>query len=141
MCLDKTGTITDGEMILEKVIPLKETKYNIEEIMGDFLSCFEDQNVTSIALSKKYKAVNKFKVINKLPFSSTRKLSAVEFENVWNLILGAPEFIIEDKNILDQVEEYTKSGCRVLLLAKSETPLSEFKNMKPVETVCLFVLI
>jgi len=35
-------------MILEKVIPLKETKYNIEEIMGDFLSCFEDQNVTSI---------------------------------------------------------------------------------------------
>lgn len=141
LCLDKTGTITDGEMILEKVIPLKETKYNIEEIMGDFLSCFEDQNVTSIALSKKYKAVNKFKVINKLPFSSTRKLSAVEFENVGTLILGAPEFIIEDKNILDQVEEYTKSGCRVLLLAKSETPLSEFKKYEPVEAVCLFVLI
>ena len=109
--------------------------------MGDFLSCFEDQNVTSIALSKKYKAVNKFKVINKLPFSSTRKLSAVEFENVGTLILGAPEFIIEDKNILDQVEEYTKSGCRVLLLAKSKTPLSDFRKNEPVEPICLFVLI
>ena len=109
--------------------------------MGDFLACFEDQNVTSIALSKKYKPVNKFEVIDKIPFSSTRKLSAVQFKGVGTLILGAPEFIIEDQNILNQVEEYTKSGCRVLLLAKSKTPLSDFRKNEPVEPICLFVLI
>lgn len=139
LCLDKTGTITDGQMVLEKEIKLTSENLNISELMGDFLNAFEDKNVTSLALMKSYKPVNKFVVKKTLPFSSERKLSAVEFNKLGTFILGAPEFIIDDEKILSQAEEYTKNGYRVLLLARSKKSLEE--NFTDAEPVAFFVLV
>ena len=138
LCLDKTGTITDGQMVLEKEINLSND--DIKGLLGDFLSAFEDKNVTSLALEKSYTPCGKYKVINKIPFSSKRKFSAVEFEKEGSFILGAPEFITTDKIILEKVEEYIKQGYRVLLLVNCKETLSEDMNLKNIKHVALFVL-
>ena len=138
LCLDKTGTITDGKMTLEKVINLSND--NIDEIIGDFLLAFDDKNVTSLALENYYKPVNKYQVIKTLPFSSKKKMSAVEFNKIGTYILGAPEFISKNNKILSTAEEYTKSGYRVLLFAHSNESIQDENNFNDIEEVCLFVL-
>ena len=138
LCLDKTGTITDGQMILEEEINL--TKKNVKGLLGDFLSAFDDKNVTSLALEKNYAPCGKYKVINKIPFSSKRKFSAVEFDKEGVYILGAPEFITKDKNILEKVEEYTNKGQRVLLFVNTKEKLNEDMKLDNIEHVALFVL-
>ena len=138
LCLDKTGTITDGQMILEQEINLSNS--DVKSFIGDFLSAFEDKNVTSIALEKTYSPCGKYKVINKIPFSSKRKFSAVEFDNAGVYILGAPEFITTDKVILSKVEEFTNQGYRVLLLVNSKEQLSEDMKLEDIKHIALFVL-
>lgn len=137
LCLDKTGTITDGQMTLEKEIKLSDKKI---DILGDFLSSFEDKNVTSIALSKFYKPTNKYKVKLTIPFSSKRKFSAVEFTTGGTYILGAPEYISNDKDLLKNVVEYTNQGYRVLLFAYLDYSLSEETEIKNIEPISLLIL-
>ena len=54
LCLDKTGTLTDGTMQVEEMVKLIDEDLNVGEIIGSYLSAFEDINVTSEALMKKY---------------------------------------------------------------------------------------
>lgn len=140
ICLDKTGTITDGTMRLEEEVPLKKTKEPIADLMGAFLGAFEETNVTSQALLKAYPSNRKYPIKVILPFSSARKLSAVEFEGIGTYVLGAPEFICKNEEILKMTEPYAEKGFRVLLLGHTRQHLKDdivFKNIVPVS---LFVL-
>ena len=81
LMLDKTGTITDGTMKVKEVITLaKEKEFDIDQIMGSFLNAQEDNNQTSIALQNRFGINVEYKKSIVLPFSSSRKLSAVTFE-------------------------------------------------------------
>ena len=145
LCLDKTGTLTDGTMTLEKSIILDKSydDEKLEQLMSSYLSAFNSVNQTSTALLNKYgKLVQKVEdygqqssskalmtafnykhqlnVTNKVNFSSARKYSAVEFEKLGWFVMGAPEYITKDEEILNQVNEYAKSGLRVILLAKTD---------------------
>ena len=125
LCLDKTGTITDGTMNVVDEISLNESNYNLDEVIGDLLDSFEDKNLTSVALLKAHPSVHKYEVIEKLPFSSSRKKCGVKF-SIGSFVLGAPEFIIpEDKELLTKFEEYTSQGLRVLILGTVEDLNSE----------------
>lgn len=122
LCLDKTGTITDGTMKVYNCIQLNNTNYTLKRIMGSLLSSLGDNNQTSQALINYFGYNKELKPISTVPFSSARKLSAVTFENAGTYIMGAPEFVMPggtDEKTTNMIEQYAKDGYRVLLLAHS----------------------
>ena len=130
LCLDKTGTITDGTMRVIESIDLRQngaSSYTLREIMSSFNSALKADNMTSKALKKYFGAPKKppLEPIATIPFSSERKLSAVSFKNNGTYILGAPEYVLKTPNerVTDLVKKYAEQGLRVLLLAHSSTTI------------------
>ncbi|MBQ7466453.1 MAG: HAD-IC family P-type ATPase [Clostridia bacterium] len=122
LCLDKTGTITDGTMKVYNCLQLNNTNFTLKRIMGSMLSALGDNNQTSQALINYFGYNKELKPVSTVPFSSSRKLSAVTFENAGTYIMGAPEFVmpnLDDDKIKNMIEQYAKDGYRVLLLAHS----------------------
>ncbi len=127
LCLDKTGTITDGRMtVSDCMIIANYTDYSIDEIMGSMLSALEDNNQTSIALFNRFGHSSALQATATLPFSSKRKLSAVTFGDVGTFVFGAPEFVLRPMSprIERIVKQYAQMGLRVLLLAHSQGQIS-----------------
>ena len=144
LCLDKTGTITDGSMSVRKVIEIKggEGGFPAGDIIGSMLSATEDNNQTSIALADKFGYNLKFRPVTVLPFSSDRKLSAVTFEDIGTYLLGAPEYVLGDMGIRIRrlVDENASQGYRVLCLAHSPTEIRNGKLPGVRRPVCLIVI-
>lgn len=120
LCLDKTGTITEGALKLIDVVVLGEKdKEDIDEILSAIVHSFPHTNPTQHAILEKYSTSSNLKILKKVPFSSARKWSGITIESKGNWILGAPEMILGDvyEDIREQVEEEAIKGRRVLLLA------------------------
>lgn len=120
LCLDKTGTITDGRMRVSDCILLNNTtEYGIDDILGSMLASLNDNNQTSIALYERFGHSSALQPIATLPFSSARKLSAVTFEGVGTFVMGAPEFVLKPMPVrIDKiVKQYAQMGLRVLVVA------------------------
>lgn len=117
LCLDKTGTLTDGTMTVEKTIISGQG--DIEAIIGSYMGAFEASNQTSKAIIEKHGNKVEYKAIEVLEFSSARKYSAVKFENGDLYVLGAPEYIMpQNEELMERVKEHSKNGSRVIILAK-----------------------
>lgn len=124
ICLDKTGTITKGEMEITGIIPLETSKQECEEALSELSYHMENDNQTMEAISKKYSKENNNKVKKIIPFSSQTKWSGISFENI-SYIIGAPEIILKDTTkINDKLNKFTKDS-RVILLAKSNKQLTK----------------
>ena len=120
LCLDKTGTITDGRMKVSDCILLNPVgEYSVDDILGSFLASLNDNNQTSIALYERFGHSSALQPIATLPFSSARKLSAVTFEGVGTFVMGAPEFVLRPvpTRIDKIVKQYAQMGLRVLVVA------------------------
>ncbi len=127
LCLDKTGTITDGRMTVNDCMILNNyTDYSLEDIMGSMLLALEDNNQTSIALETRFGHSTALHATAKIPFSSKRKLSAVTFGDVGTFVMGAPEFVLRPMppKIEKIVKQYAQSGLRVLMLAYSPSQIA-----------------
>ena len=127
LCLDKTGTITDGRMTVNDVMILNNFVDNsLEEVMGSMLSALDDNNQTSIALYNRFGHSTALQASATVPFSSKRKLSAVTFGEAGTFAMGAPEFVLRPMppKIDKIVKQYAAAGLRVLLLAYSPTPIA-----------------
>lgn len=124
LCLDKTGTLTDGTMRVDEVVKI-DNSYDLENLIGSYLNAFSDTNQTSIALSQRFPLKNTYRIIDTIPFSSARKYSVVEFKNLGTFLLGAPEYLYKgrDKTILEYISSKQSSGYRVVMLCKSENPI------------------
>ena len=136
LCLDKTGTITDGTMSVVESIDLRKpdsASYTLREIMSSINSALKSDNMTSKALKKYFGAPQKpaLQATVTIPFSSDRKLSAVSFKGNGTYILGAPEFVLKTSNarIDDMVKKYAAQGLRVLLLAYSSTTIYDSESL------------
>lgn len=117
ICLDKTGTITDGKMEVIKVINLNK-KYNLEEVMGNIVNNLEVDNATSEAISNYFKKYDNYEVIKKIPFSPIYKYSGVEFKE-GKFVFGAPEFLT--KKEIREVKE--NQDNRTLLICFNDEPI------------------
>ena len=143
LCLDKTGTITDGRMkVSDCILVNNNTEYTIDDILGSILASLDDNNQTSIALYERFGHSSALTPIATLPFSSARKLSAVTFEGVGTFAMGAPEFVLKPMPIrIDKiVKQYAQMGLRVIVIAHSQGQLQGDKlpaNFRPLAVVTL----
>lgn len=143
LCLDKTGTITDGRMKVHDVVILNTiADYSVNDIMGSMLTALDDNNQTAIALYNHFGHSDTLKAIAKIPFSSKRKLSAVSFEGVGTFAMGAPEFVLNPLPVKVEkiVKQYAQMGLRVIVLAHSTTNIAGDKLpsvMKPIAIISI----
>lgn len=143
LCLDKTGTITDGSMTVKNVVPLNgKTSKQIEELMGSMLSAFGGNNQTSRALFNYFKTNTIFSPETVLEFDSERKTSAVTFKNKMTYIMGAPEMVSKkmDKDLTKDIYGYLQKGYRVLLVAESKSPIEKDKAPKENTPIAYIVI-
>lgn len=122
LCLDKTGTLTDGTMRVDEVLVV-DSQEDLPTLMGSYLNAFKESNQTSIALSQRYPLRNDYRVKNTIPFSSARKFSVVSFYDKGCYCLGAPEFVYSknrDRTIVRYISKKQSSGYRVIMLCKCE---------------------
>jgi cation-transporting ATPase E len=142
LCLDKTGTITEGVMELAEIIPL-DGDFDTDKALNAFAAVFPERNPTLGAICENYTAGTELKCVETVPFSSARKLSAAEFEDYGTIALGAPNFVLEEEsaaNLAPVIREYTGRGLRVLLLAHSSESIADDELPKDFSPKALIVL-
>ena len=143
LCLDKTGTITDGRMKVSDCILLNSTgEYTIDDILGSMLASLSDNNQTSIALYERFGHSSALQPLATLPFSSARKLSAVTFEEVGTYVMGAPEFVMHrvPSRIDKIIKQYAQMGLRVLIVAHSSAQIQADKVPTALRPIALITL-
>ncbi len=120
LCLDKTGTITQGKMKVVLTDGLGKTSdEEMQYILANMYSCLSDDNATAQAI-RTYAGKGDTHCIRTIPFSSSRKASAVVFEGNRAYMTGAYSFIVNQQEnwINERIESYAQQGMRVLVLAK-----------------------
>jgi cation-transporting ATPase E len=126
VCLDKTGTLTDGNIVFNRVERFDESA-PVEEALGAFADDLE-HNATSGAIAEAFAPPggDGWRRTGEVPFSSARKWSAVTFAGKGTWVLGAPEMVWTERDAEDPVrtraDELAAEGSRVLLFAYSDAP-------------------
>lgn len=135
LCLDKTGTITDGTMNVSEVIELHDNTlpFTLDDIISSMEIALDDNNQTAIALRDFFKSDIILRPEFTIPFSSERKASAVKFEDIGLCVLGAPEYICTRiaSKVRDKINFYQQKGNRCLLLAINNTKTAVLKQEIP----------
>ena len=143
LCLDKTGTITDGRMKVSDCVLLNNaTEYSIDDILGSMLASLNDNNQTSIALYERFGHSSALQATAVMPFSSARKLSAVTFGETGTFAMGAPEFVLKPMpaRVEKIVKQYAQMGLRVLVLAHSPAQIQGDKLPSAFRPVAILTL-
>lgn len=144
ICLDKTGTITDGSLRFEKFILIGDkTEKDLQQAIVETMNILPDKNATAEAVRKFFPAMKSEWTSKRLvPFSSARKWSGVSFCDCGSYVLGAPEFIF--KELPEEIEkaalQHTNDGYRVLAFVHFSDVIEGNTLPENGETIALFIL-
>lgn len=123
VCMDKTGTLTSGEMVLDRTLALNGVlPEEIAAYMAALLRASADETPTVRALAEAFPASNAPEIAQAVPFSSARKWSAAQAEGLGSVVLGAPERLLKGE-ALKQAQALAAQGLRVLALLCAPAPL------------------
>jgi len=129
LCFDKTGTLTQNKLAVAEILPLDgQMPIPVKQALQRYIHSLSYQNRTAGAVAEYLRADNHVLTANstlkehEIPFSSGRKWGAVTFTDR-TLVLGAPERIIQDAGIVQQTQELSAQGMRVLAFAEAVAPL------------------
>ncbi|WP_432626747.1 HAD-IC family P-type ATPase [Brotaphodocola sp.] len=138
LCLDKTGTITSGNLSVSEIFPLSSDQISSErseKLINAYLGATDDNNATALALKAKFHPSLSGKIAGKIPFSSIRKWGAVSFEGVGTVFVGAPERLLQETLPAEKLA--LEAGKRVLAAAfcpeiwSDNSALPAFNHLTP----------
>lgn len=137
LCLDKTGTLTEGIMEVKDFIALKQEKREMANVLANIAKNSPDENATMEAIRNYFtKIEKKWKASQKIAFSSQTKWSAIGFEEKGTYLLGAPEIVLKkDFNTYQKdIEKYAKD-YRVLVVAHTKEEVKDNQLPEKLELI------
>lgn len=139
LCLDKTGTITNGNLEVKQVFELQDhLPASIHSYIASFLYYSDDNNATFEAMCKHFPKEATHQPIHKIPFSSRYKWSAAEFEDFGTLIIGAPDKLMS--NVPQQIHTYMEEGKRVIIIGKTNETITDTNQLPDVLPLLAIIL-
>ncbi len=145
LCVDKTGTITENSMTVQKLIPTKnynrDTMPELEHLIGDFVNSMGSDNATMDALQECFVAGSGQVPKKVVSFTSVNKYSAVQFNDA-SYVLGAPDILLRESyaSYKKTIEEYASKGYRVLVFGTYGGDLDGKALTKPVVPLAYILL-
>lgn len=134
VCLDKTGTLTEGNLAFSGLEPAGEDEVDedlVGRVLGGFASDGASKSGTLDAIAAEFKVSEGWEITDRVPFSSTRKWSAETFGGHGTWMLGAPEILAQGtpdpEGLKERAERIAGTGLRVLLLAKADGIVADEK--------------
>lgn len=143
LCLDKTGTLTDGSMAVESLKPLNGAQSaEVGHIIRNVLSFTGDNNSTALALKAKYGSESARICLAFIPFDSANKYSAATIVDEGTFCIGAYGFVPSkpSKEAEKIIEEAASKGHRCLVVARSDKPIERNVCPKNMEIIGVVVL-
>lgn len=143
LCLDKTGTITDGTMkVVDYMTFTNRRKVSITKILTNILNLQKTINSTSSAMIKEFGRHQDYTALNTLEFSSERKYSITQFSNKKIYFLGAYTRIgcKLTPEQLEFVKQQQSKGLRIIALAESESEKFD-KDMSGKDSTLLALIV
>lgn len=141
LCLDKTGTLTQGKMRIQDVTLLhKNFAYDFNQVMSSFVKGSNDNNITFLTLKEHFNQEARYATKNRISFSSARKWSAIELEEIGTIIVGAPEVLLPNFSLNKEALEAQKQGARVLLVGHHpsfENFQNQLHQITPLATIII----
>lgn len=134
ICLDKTGTLTEGSLTVEGVYPFVKGE-ELNRLMATYLAATKDNNATYHALCKRFLGGNPYPATAATPFSSARKCSTVTLKNGRTLVLGAPEKLC--RRVLPKAQAFMAQGKRVLFVGLTAKGSAEVTDAEPVALIVI----
>lgn len=141
ICLDKTGTLTEGKIIFDELVMLEPTlQERAEHVLAAFAA--EPNSPTLQALHDSFASEQVTDITCTVPFSSARKWSAITVHGNEHWIMGAPEMVWPDGDNLvrGRADAIASSGKRVLVLLRAVTAPSTERLPNDMQPVGLIVL-
>ena len=143
LCLDKTGTITEGCMEVADVVPYADRteKENIADILCGLTSALDDTNATFMALKDKFGGKSDMRADKVIPFASEKKWSGAHFENEGSFIMGAAEFILKKvPDDLRKILDGYSRNYRSIILARSDNNFNDKELPENIEVIGIILL-
>ncbi|MBQ8907294.1 MAG: HAD-IC family P-type ATPase [Clostridia bacterium] len=144
LCLDKTGTITDGTMRLSGTYELEPIEgESLDKVMASILAAQPDANFTSLALRQAYSTNAPIEASYNIPFSSKRKCTVTALCGLGTFALGAPEFLhvgALSEDVAARIKSAAEEGKRVLMLAYAKEEITEDALPEKMTPKALFFL-
>ncbi len=134
LCLDKTGTITSGNMKVQKTLSF--TGEDVAAIAANIYRVLPIDNSTAKAMTEAFggKGDPNITAVHALPFSSALKYVAADFGERGCYMLGAPEFVLGERfqDVLEKALAYSQNGTRVLALCNAKFDGELYKAENPI---------
>ena len=143
LCVDKTGTITEPDMVVDNVIPLGDRlpPEELENLLTAMYGTTEPDNATAKAMKELFSGSSSLVCSKRVPFSPETKWYGCEFEERGSFVVGAPEFLLQDRPDSYGIGDWASQGYRVLLLAAYASPLEAGKLDASLVTPLALVLL
>ena len=144
LCLDKTGTITTGEISFGRIEAISSTsEAEATAALGAMATADPSPNATLAAIAAACPSPG-WRTTSVTPFSSAHKWAAAEFEDRGVYHLGAPDILLPEgewATARRRVAEHADTGYRILVLTRASNPAEDPDSLPAARVpLCLILL-